>query len=84
MPPNTPVPIDWRAPAPAPVALTSGNTPSTKASEVMMMGRSRNRAASMAASAALRPLRGILRGELDNQDGVFRRQPDQHHQANLK
>ena len=26
----------------------------------------------------------FLRGKLDNQDGVFRRQPNQHHQANLK
>src|SRR6185369_9341147 len=50
MPPNTPVPIDCRAAAPAPVATTSGTTPSTKASEVMTIGRKRRRAASLAAS----------------------------------
>jgi hypothetical protein len=55
IPPKTPVPIDWRAAAPAPLALTSGKTPSTKASEVMMIGRKRRRAASSAASLALIP-----------------------------
>ena len=50
MPPNTPVPIDWRAPAPAPVASTSGSTPSTNASDVITIGRKRRRAASIAAS----------------------------------
>ena len=55
MPPNTPVPIDWRAAAPAPVAITSGTTPSTNASEVITIGRNRSRAASAAASAAVLP-----------------------------
>ena len=47
---NTAVPSDRRISAPAPVAMTRGTTPSMKAREVMVMGRSRNRDASMAAS----------------------------------
>src|SRR5690606_12986822 len=35
IPPTTPVPMERRAPAPAPVESMSGSTPSTKASEVM-------------------------------------------------
>jgi hypothetical protein len=38
-PPNTVVPMDWRAPAPAPVAITSGITPTKKASAVIITGR---------------------------------------------
>jgi hypothetical protein len=51
MPPATAVPTEWRASRPAPLATTSGITPSTKASEVMRIGLSRMRAASTAASA---------------------------------
>ena len=40
-----PVPIERRAAAPAPVASASGSTPSTKASEVITIGRNRRRAA---------------------------------------
>ncbi len=50
MPPMTPVPTEWRAPAPAPVEKASGETPRMKASEVMRIGRSRRRAASSAAA----------------------------------
>src|SRR5262249_46506630 len=57
MPPTTPVPIERRAPAPAPVAIMSGITPSTKASEVITIGRKRSRAAFSAASTALLPSR---------------------------
>ena len=60
MPPSTPVPIDWRAAAPAPPAKASGTTPSTKAIDVMTSGRMRMRAASTAASAADRPARRAL------------------------
>jgi len=55
MPPKTPVPMERRAPAPAPTANTNGTTPSTKAMEVITSGRKRTRAASTAASAAERP-----------------------------
>ena len=39
MPPMTPVPTDWRAPAPAPVENASGATPRMKAMDVMRMGQ---------------------------------------------
>ena len=55
MPPKTVVPTDWRPILPAPLAKTSGSTPRMKATEVIRMGRSRMRAASMAASATLNP-----------------------------
>ena len=50
MPPNTAVPSDLRALAPAPVANTSGSTPRMNANEVIRIGRNRSRAASTAAS----------------------------------
>src|SRR5215210_2774295 len=50
IPANTPVPSECRLPAPAPLAITSGETPRMKANDVMRMGRNRSRAASMAAS----------------------------------
>ena len=57
MPPNTPLPIDRRALAPAPLENTSATTPSTNASEVMMIGRKRSRAACSAASTGCMPSR---------------------------
>ncbi len=84
MPPMTPVPMARRLLAPAPVAMASGTQPRMKASEVMTIGRSRSRAASMAASAAVMPCAHVLGGELDDQDGVLGRQPDQGHQADLE
>src|SRR5581483_5465841 len=57
MPPTTPVPIERRAAAPAPLANISGSTPKTKASEVMTIGRKRRRAAFSAASMASLPSR---------------------------
>ncbi len=50
IPPNTAVPTEWRPASPAPWAMTSGNTPRMKANDVMRIGRSRMRAASIAAS----------------------------------
>ena len=55
MPPMMPVPIEWRALAPAPVAIAMGTVPKMKASEVMMIGRRRSSPASIAASVTLRP-----------------------------
>ena len=51
----TPVPMAFWLPEPAPVLIASGNTPMRKAKEVIRMGRKRNRAASIAASARLAP-----------------------------
>ncbi len=50
MPLNTVMPIDLRALAPAPLAITSGATPRMNANEVIRIGRNRARAASTAAS----------------------------------
>ena len=50
MPPMIPVPMEWRAFAPAPVAIASGSTPKMKASDVMRIGRSRSSPAWMVAS----------------------------------
>src|SRR5215469_18847521 len=50
MPLNTVMPIDLRALAPAPLAITSGTTPRIKANEVIRIGRSRAIAPSTAAS----------------------------------
>ncbi len=49
MPPNTAVPSARRDAAPAPVATTSGSTPSRNAKEVMRIGLKRKCAASSAA-----------------------------------
>ena len=50
IPPATAVPTEWRPSCPAPVANTSGITPRMNASDVMRIGRSRMRDASIAAS----------------------------------
>lgn len=57
MPPITPIPIEFWLPEPAPVAIASGVTPSTNASYVIKIGRSRFRAASKVASIMVFPLR---------------------------
>ncbi len=80
---NTVVPSAWRISEPAPSAIISGTTPRMKAKEVIRIGRRRVRAASIAASMRSRPSRFRLARELDDQDGVLGRQPDQHHQADL-
>ena len=84
MPANTASPSARRISAPAPSAITSGTTPKMNANEVIRIGRSRSRTASTAASApAIAGLLPLL-GELDDQDGVLARQPDQHHEADLR
>ncbi len=50
MPPITVKPITWREAAPAPLALASGTQPKINAKLVIKIGRSRNLAASNAAS----------------------------------
>ena len=57
MPENTVMPIDLRALAPAPVAITSGTTPRMKANDVIRIGRKRARAASIADSSTGLPSR---------------------------
>ena len=55
MPAITPVPIERWLAEPAPLAMASGSTPSTKAIEVITIGRKRRCAASSTACTALRP-----------------------------
>ena len=55
MPANTAIPMLTRAAAPAPLATTSGTTPRMKANAVIMMGRKRSFAPSVAAVARLMP-----------------------------
>jgi hypothetical protein len=81
MPENTVMPIDLRALAPAPVASISGTRPRMKANDVIRMGRRRERAASTADSSSGLPSVMQLQPDLDDQDGVFRRQRDQQDQA---
>ena len=83
MPPTMVVPTERRPSAPAPVAKTSGSTPRMKANEVIRMGRRRSSAASIAASAMERPFAAQLLGKLDDQNRVFGRKADQHHEADL-
>ena len=63
MPEATAMPSDLRALAPAPLASTNGITPRMKTKDVIMIGRKRDCAASMAASMmplpAARPSRAI-------------------------
>ena len=84
MPPMTPVPMARRLLAPAPVAMAMGTQPRMKAREVMTMGRRRRRAASTAASHGGHPGPPVFGGELDDQDGVLGRKPDEGHQPHLK
>ena len=74
MPKNTAVPSAWRSSAPAPVAITSGNTPRMKASEVMMIGRSRSSRGFDRGLEAILALLLELLGELDDQNRVLGRQ----------
>ena len=49
MPPTTPVPMACLLPELAPLEINSGMTPIVNARDVIIIGRSRRRAASMAA-----------------------------------
>ncbi len=54
-----------------------------KASDVIKIGRNRVRAASTAASNRDMPsILGLL-GELDDQDSIFRREADEHDEADF-
>ena len=57
MPPNTGVPTARRLAAPAPTAMTSGSRPRMKAKLVIITGRKRSRAPSIAESSRPTPLR---------------------------
>ncbi len=84
MPLITTVPRIRRAAAPEPVAIHSGTQPRMNANDVIRIGRSRSRAPSSAASTDVLPFVEPRLGELDDQDRVLRRQPDQHDDADLR
>ena len=75
------VPRECRISAPALTAHTSGTTPRMNASDVITMGRIRSRAASRVAGN--RPAFSYCSGELDDEDCIFARQPDEHDIADL-
>ena len=54
------------------------------ANEVIITGRKRSRAPSVAASQQRHAVLAFLLGELDDQDAVLGRQADQHHHADLR
>src|SRR5580704_10639766 len=84
MPPITAVPMIWRATEPAPDAVQSGTQPRIKASAVIMRGRKRSLAAESAASTRDMPRFFIVfLCKCDDQNRVFRRQADEHYQADL-
>ena len=83
MPPATAVPTELRAPAPAPVANASGSTPRMNANDVIRIGRRRMRAGLDRGVDDRSALLAQLLGELDDQDRVLGRQPDQHDQPDL-
>ena len=84
MPKNTAVPSDWRISAPAPIAHTSGVTPKMKDKDVITIGRSRKRAASIGGLEPIAALLVQLLGEFDDQDRVLGGKADQHDESHLR
>ena len=83
MPNNTATPTACRISDPDPVDTTSGSTPRMKANDVIRIGRSRSRQASMTASRRGSALELDVARELDDQDGVLGGEPHQHHETDL-
>ena len=84
MPPNTGVPTSRRANCDGPTAMTSGSSPRMKAKDVIITGRKRSLRAFGRSLQQRDALGTALLGELHDQDAVLRRQPDQHHHADLR
>ena len=78
------MPITWRISAPAPLAMTSGTTPMMNANDVIRIGRRRMRLASSAAVRSIATLPLEIARELDDQNRVLAREPDEHEQADLR
>ena len=83
IPPITVVPIIWRATDPAPLAVHSGTQPSTNANEVIKIGPQANPCPAQRGVHQRLPAFVSVFGKLDDQNGVFRRQADQHDQTDL-
>ena len=83
MPPNTGVATSRRASCAA-RADDQRHRPRMKAKDVIITGRNRSRAPSVAASQQRHAVLALLLGEFDDQDAVLGRQADQHHHADLR
>ena len=83
MPEAITMPIEKRAAAPGPVAISSGNIANTSAAVVISTGRRRMAAASSIASRLAQALLLQLVGELHDQDAVLGDHADQRHQPDL-
>ncbi len=83
IPPAAPILIEWLPCADGPVAILIGNKPNTKASDVMMIGRNLNLAASIADCYQWHALPSPLHGKLNDQDGIFSQQTNEHDQGYL-
>jgi hypothetical protein len=83
MPTIVTLPMGRRAAAPAPTAVQSGSKPKINANGVINIGRSRKRPPLSAACPNDSPFQLRAR-KLHDQDGVFRRQPDQHDESDLR
>ena len=70
--------------APAPLAISSGTTPSTIAAVVIRIGRSRMPAAVSIASRLRLAFLLLLVGEFDDQDAVLADQAHQRDQADMR
>ncbi len=68
---------------PAPLDITSGTTPMMKAIDVIRIGRSRKRLASIAACTGVRPANSSSRANSTIRMAFFGRQPHQHDQTDL-
>ncbi|MEI2722740.1 MAG: hypothetical protein V9H26_04115 [Verrucomicrobiota bacterium] len=66
------------------MASISGTQPRMKANEVIKIGRKRSFDPSHRGIQNLHALFAFHLGELDDEDGVFGRQTDEHHQADLR
>jgi hypothetical protein len=64
--------------------MNSGIMPKIKAREVIMIGRSRSWAASMAASRIEKSVAPSKSGEFDDQNRVLSSKADQRYKSNLK
>ena len=76
MPLKTGMPIDRRAPAPAPVAMTSGKTPRMKANEVIRMGRNLSRSSLDRRRDDFHPLGAPLARIFHDQDRILAAERD--------
>ena len=84
IPPNTGVPTFRRASREGPSAMTKGSSPRINAKDVIITGRKRSLAPSVAASSNGIALGSAFLGEFYDENAVLRSQPDQHDHADLR